>query len=88
MKKQIRRIAPFHAAKFTAVLYALLSFPIVVLLALSGDSQMSGMMILLFPVMYLIGGFVFTLLFTWLYNLVAGWVGGIELTLTDVDGND
>ena len=35
----------------------------------------------IFPVLYGVLGFLVTLLTTWLYNVVAGAVGGIELDL-------
>ncbi|HYE94945.1 MAG TPA: hypothetical protein VD962_01950 [Rubricoccaceae bacterium] len=41
--------------------------------------------IIVFPIMFAIGGFIGGLLYAFLYNLVAGWVGGIEV---DVDGLD
>jgi hypothetical protein len=37
--------------------------------------------VVVFPVLYAVLGFVVTLLTAWLYNVVAGAVGGIELDL-------
>jgi len=37
--------------------------------------------VVIFPVLYGVLGFLVTLLTTWLYNVVAGAVGGIELDL-------
>ncbi len=36
-------------------------------------------MAVIFPFIYCAVGFVMTLLGAWLYNLVAGWTGGIEI---------
>lgn len=36
-------------------------------------------MFIIVPIFYVIAGFLGTLLACWLYNLVAGWLGGIEL---------
>ena len=36
------------------------------------------------PVMYGAFGFIFGVIGALIYNLVAGWTGGIEITLTDV----
>jgi len=32
---------------------------------------------------YGIFGYVFTALTAWIYNVVAGWTGGVEFTLSD-----
>jgi len=40
--------------------------------------------IILFPILYFILGFVFGLIFAALYNLVARWTGGVEMTLDSV----
>lgn len=40
---------------------------------------------ILFPVLYLVFGFIFTAIAAWVYNLAAGWVGGVEYTSITVD---
>lgn len=40
---------------------------------------------ILFPVLYLVFGFIFTAIAAWVYNLAAGWVGGVEHTSITVD---
>lgn len=90
MKKQIIRVSPVQTAKVSAVLYFLLSIPLVGFMALSmafapGAGPGLGFL-LIFPLLYLIGGFIFTAISALVYNLVAGWVGGIEYTSTAVDG--
>lgn len=47
-------------------------------------SEMGFWAIIIFPVSYAIMGFVAGLLGAYIYNLVAGWVGGIEIELEDV----
>lgn len=82
-------------AKMMGVLYALLGLIIgafVSLIALVGSalgssSSQSGMIgavvgiaaIIVFPILYGIIGFLGGLITAWLYNLVAGMIGGIEL---------
>lgn len=39
-----------------------------------------GFMIFL-PVLYALMGFVFGVIGAWVYNLLAGWLGGFEITL-------
>jgi hypothetical protein len=40
------------------------------------------------PVLYLVIGFIFTLIGSWVYNLVAGQVGGFEFTTAEVSAGD
>ncbi|MGH8162941.1 MAG: hypothetical protein ACREP1_01250 [Rhodanobacteraceae bacterium] len=42
--------------------------------------------IVLFPILYFIGGFIFGIIFAALYNLVARWTGGVEMTLDSTGG--
>lgn len=85
MKKQIINIAPFQTAKVFALLYFMLSIPLVGLMAASFLLSPASVkpplgMLFAMPFIYLIFGFIFTALGAWVYNLVAGWVGGIEYT--------
>jgi hypothetical protein len=91
----IRRVEPMSCAKVTGVLYAILG--IVIGAGISLFSSMAGMVgnpkhaaaagvfglfaVIFFPIMYGVAGFVSTLIGAWLYNIVAGLVGGIELDL-------
>jgi hypothetical protein len=57
-----------------------------------GMTHGSGMMgaglglfaIIVFPILYFVLGFVFGIIFAALYNLVAGWTGGVEMKLDTV----
>ncbi|HEY8098304.1 MAG TPA: hypothetical protein VIE91_04230 [Methylophilaceae bacterium] len=87
MKKQIINVSPIQTAKVIALLYFLISLPFVGLMAISfsfapGPKMPIGLLFL-FPFLYLIFGFIFTALGAWLYNLAAGWVGGIEYTTNE-----
>jgi hypothetical protein len=86
----LHRIGPRSAAKVIALLYALFGlimgafFSIAALLRpdAGGVGPMWGVAaVVVFPVLYAVLGFVVTLLTAWLYNVVAGAVGGIELDL-------
>ncbi len=88
----VRRVAPLSIAKVAGALYALIGLiagAIVALAALGGAfaaDQDTGFMgpimgvgaIVALPLLYGGFGFVFTLIAAWLYNVVAGMVGGIE----------
>jgi hypothetical protein len=92
----IRRVNPISAAKIAGVLYALLGFifgGIISLFSVIGsafapqDAGVAGMVfgaaaIIVLPIFYGILGFIMTLIMTALYNLVAGWVGGIEIDVS------
>ena len=86
----LHRIGPLAAAKVVAVLYAIFGlimgafFSIAALFRPDGGGlgAMWGVAaVVIFPVLYGVLGFLVTLLTTWLYNVVAGAVGGIELDL-------
>lgn len=91
MKKQIVNIAPFQTAKLFAVIYFLMSLPFIAMMAVmfsfTHSPAPSMIMLIIFPFFYLIFGFIFTVIAAWVYNLAAGWVGGIEYTSTSVEGD-
>jgi hypothetical protein len=89
----IKSVVPISCAKVAAVLYGiggLLAGGIFSLVSLTGglaadDSAAAGFgamigagAIIVFPLLYACMGFVVTLIAAWLYNIVAGMVGGIE----------
>jgi hypothetical protein len=43
--------------------------------------------IIFMPIIYGIMGFIMGLITAWLYNLVAGWVGGIEMEFEQAAGS-
>ncbi len=91
----IRRIGPLSLAKLMGVLYALMGLiigAIISVVSLVGGAFMAsqeggafgGMLfgaaaVVVLPIFYGCLGFVMTLIAAALYNLVAGWVGGVEL---------
>ena len=90
MKKQVVHVSVLQSAKVMAVLYLVLSIPMVAIVAipalLSGDGMAIGMsvgMLVLMPVLYTVLGFIFTAIGAWVYNLVAARIGGFEFTTTE-----
>ena len=93
----VKRVAPMSVAKVSAALYAILglifggivsviSFAGQALAPDAGDGGMFGMLfgaaaVVLFPIFYACLSFVMSLLMAALYNLVAGWVGGVEVDI-------
>ena len=89
MRKRISRIAPVQLGKVCAVLYAIFSIPIAVIMAIAAsfapqDSGMSFGFIVAMPVFYVVLGFVFMAIGALIYNLVAKWVGGVEYVTEEV----
>lgn len=93
-KKRIKRIAPLQLGKMLAVLYGimgLLFLPFLLIMPFVSSQapaeQRVGIMAfgvgfaLLTPVMYAAMGFVFGALGALIYNVVAKWIGGIEVEL-------
>jgi hypothetical protein len=92
----IKRIVPLSFAKIAGTLYAAMGLIfgcLISLIALAGGfasdtSRAAGLgamfgvgAILILPILYGCIGFVATLIAAWLYNAVAGLVGGIELDI-------
>ncbi|MFC0252939.1 hypothetical protein [Massilia consociata] len=90
MKKQIIHISVLQSAKVMAVLYLVLSLPMVLLMAVPAmfsGQEFSLAMLILMPVLYTLIGFIFTALGAWVYNIVAARVGGFEFATAEVDKN-
>lgn len=89
MRKRITRVAPFQLGKLFAVLYAIFSIPVALIMGIAAsfgppDQSMPIAMIIAIPVFYVVFGFLFMALAAWLYNVAAKWVGGIEYVTEDV----
>jgi uncharacterized Tic20 family protein len=88
MKKQITHISVVQTSKVVAIFYALFSliYTIVgIFLVGLGSSEMKimGMVYVFMPVIMLTVGFLVMMLCCWLYNVVANWVGGVEITVEE-----
>jgi hypothetical protein len=90
MRQRVRRFGVGQTAKVAGVLYALMGLvavPIFLVATLVAPSEAEvGLGIgfaLLLPLLYGLLGFVFTAIGCIIYNLVAGWVGGIEVDFGD-----
>ena len=88
MKKQVVNVSVLHNAKLMAIIYLVISVPLVVLMAIPMVMQegfsASLLAIVLMPVLYTAFGFVFTLFGAWVYNGIAARVGGFEFTTVEV----
>lgn len=90
----VKRIGPLSLAKISGMLYALMGLIVGAFISLFSvvggafapgkDAGVVGMLfgaaaIVILPIFYGLLGFVMSLIGAALYNLVAGWVGGVEL---------
>jgi hypothetical protein len=90
----INRVGPVSCAKITGTLYAFLGLIIGAFFSLfalaggmgsdrAGGAALGAMMgigaIVMLPILYGCLGFVASLIGAWLYNVVAGLVGGVEI---------
>lgn len=94
MKKTLTRIAPLQLGKVVAAIYALFTIlfaPIILLFGLlaafSPEAPASPAIVIIgtllaalfVPVFYGAMGFIFGAIGALIYNLIATWVGGIEI---------
>lgn len=93
MKQQIARFSPHQNAKVFAVLMALGSLVFVVpFMLFAGMMTPEGMgppmfMFVLFPVVYLVFGYVMVAIGCAIYNYMVPYIGGIEYE-SQAPGND
>lgn len=83
MKTQLVKISAVQTAKVMAALYFVISFPMILLMAIPvmlGQQAYSVGLLIALPILYTLIGFVFTAIGAWVYNLVAGRIGGFEYT--------
>ena len=86
MAQRIRRFGVGQTAKVLGVLYALMGLVLVPIFLIAArfspdGSQFGTSFALAIPVIYGIVGFIFTAIGCLIYNLVAGWVGGVEIEM-------
>ena len=93
MSKQLSRIAPWQAGKLFAVMYFFLSLvfviPMILITAVAPMPVGPGIhfgvgALLLLPFMYALAGLIFVPLGCWLYNIAAKFVGGLQITVTEI----
>ena len=88
MAQRIRRFGVGQTAKVLGVLYALMGLVLVPIFLIAAKYSTTGAgygtsFAVAIPVVYGIVGFVFTAIGCLIYNLVAGWVGGIEIEMDE-----
>ena len=86
MAQRITRFSVAQTAKVFAIIYALLGLLFVPFVLLAGAFGPEGagfptIIAVAFPIFYAVLGYVGVAIGCAIYNMVAGWVGGIEMEL-------
>ena len=93
--QEIKKVGVLSYAKIAGALGAVIGFIIGLILALVGTAMMAAfpnapgglslfvgvVAIIVVPIVYGIIGFIGGAIVAFLYNLVAGWIGGVEIEL-------
>lgn len=90
MKKQIIRVSILQSSKISTALYFLIGFiytlvGIPLLIFGGGPARIIGIIYILMPIIMAVIGFVFFVIFAALYNLLAKWLGGIEVEIKNIE---
>ena len=94
MTKRLQRVAPVQCGVVLGALYGAISLifvPFILLITLVAPKQGNGagvfgvgiIMIVLFPLIYAILGFIGGIISAAVYNVIASWTGGLEFTVVD-----
>ncbi len=92
--KRVKRFGVFQTAKVAGVIYFLLSLVFIIPVWLFSqafsavipeDFGFSGGILLFLPFLYGAAGFISVAIICAIYNLVAGWIGGIEVEIEDAE---
>ncbi len=90
MKKQVTRISILQSSKIMTALYVLMGFIytlIAIPMIIFGNAQLRivGMVYFFMPIVMGIIGFIGFVIFAALYNLLARWLGGVEVEVKNTD---
>jgi hypothetical protein len=86
MKTQIVHVSKLQSAKVMAALYFVISIPLLLFMmapSLVTHQPIPWGTLWWMPLMYTAMGFIFSFLGAWVYNGIAGLIGGIEFTLAE-----
>ena len=91
MNYRIRRFGVASTALTMALIYFVLGLvisPLIYMVSSNAPSsqRLPGLAFVLGPFLYAIFGYVFAAIGCGLYNIIAGWTGGVAFTLEPGDG--
>jgi hypothetical protein len=89
MKKQIVSISILQSSKIFTFLYFVMGFlytliGIPMIIFGSKSIKIMGVFYLFGPILAAVFGFIFFVIFAAIYNLLASWLGGVEVEVKDV----
>ena len=90
MKIQVTRISILQSSKIITALYVLMGLIYTLIgipMVIFGNEgvKIMGIVYCAMPVIIAIFGFIFFCIFAALYNLLAGWLGGVEYETKEVE---
>ena len=90
MKKQLARISILQSSKIITALYVLFGFIYTLIgipmIIFGGEGMMiMGIIYAAMPIVMGILGFIFFAIFAAVYNLLAKWLGGVEVVVSDIE---
>ena len=90
MTKQIIRISILQSSKVMTAMYVLLGFiyafiGVPMIIFGSPKLRILGTIYSLMPIVMGVLGFIFFVIFTAIYNVLAKWLGGVEFEIKNVD---
>ncbi|HTY53657.1 MAG TPA: hypothetical protein VMB26_00570 [Candidatus Binataceae bacterium] len=87
MRVQLKSLGIFQTSKVVAAVYFLGAIVFTAIAAafliLTHRQFQPAPQLLLLPIAGGALGFIYTMIFCWIYNVVAGWIGGIEMELSE-----
>lgn len=95
MKKQLKRIGILQTSRVFAAIYFILTTVVLLPLSLIVTltevdfiKPLNGSAYLFIPIIYALGAFIITALGCALYNVVAQYIGGIEVEIESTNKNE
>ncbi len=97
MKKQISRLSPHQNGKIVGILMAVTSLVFVVPMSIAmlfsppavdqyGNPVIfQKFLMILFPIVYLVAGYLFMVVWSATYNVLFKYIGGLEFEVKDLD---
>jgi hypothetical protein len=86
MKKRISHISPLQAGIVEGALMGIMTLifvPFFLIATLLGHGGFGVIFVIFIPLIYAVVGFIAGVIAAFVYNLIAKFTGGIEITLTD-----
>lgn len=87
VKVILRKVSPYSLAKIHALVMGVIGLIAGVVTTISSFivniSSWAFLSIIIFPLLYMILGFISGLICAWIYNLCSGMIGGLELEMEE-----